>query len=38
MAIIVLALFLKLDTPPTPLIAGLKAVDWLGSIAIMGRL
>jgi hypothetical protein len=36
MAVIVLALFLKLDTPPTPLVAGLKAVVWLGYIAIVG--
>lgn len=31
-----LVLFLKLETPRTPIIAGLKAVDWLGSIAIVG--
>jgi hypothetical protein len=30
------SLFLILDDPATPLVAGLKAVDWLGSIAIVG--
>lgn len=29
---------LKLDTPKTPLIAGLKAVDWIGTLALVGGL
>ncbi|KAH7348839.1 major facilitator superfamily domain-containing protein [Rhexocercosporidium sp. MPI-PUGE-AT-0058] len=31
-----LFLFLNLPTPPTPILAGLKAIDWIGSIAIIG--
>ncbi|CAG8983048.1 hypothetical protein HYALB_00006076 [Hymenoscyphus albidus] len=33
---VLLVLFLKLDNPKTPLWEGLRAVDWLGSIAITG--
>lgn len=29
-------LLLKLETPKTPVWVGLKAVDWLGSISIIG--
>ncbi|KAI9849220.1 MAG: hypothetical protein M1838_000208 [Thelocarpon superellum] len=32
----VVLFFLKLNTPKTPLVAGLKAIDWLGSISIVG--
>jgi hypothetical protein len=28
--------FLKLDTPTTPLLAGLRAIDWLGTLTIIG--
>lgn len=35
-AFIVLFLFLDIETPKTPIIAGLKAVDWLGSLTIVG--
>lgn len=31
-----LVFFLKLDTPKTPVWEGLKAVDWIGSITIVG--
>ncbi|KAK8867298.1 hypothetical protein PGQ11_005876 [Apiospora arundinis] len=33
---IVIAVFLKLPTPKTPVLAGLKAVDWAGSLLIVG--
>jgi EmrB/QacA subfamily drug resistance transporter len=33
---IVLACFLKLPSPRTPVLAGLKAIDWVGSILIVG--
>ncbi|KAG8528271.1 uncharacterized protein KY384_007188 [Bacidia gigantensis] len=33
---VVIQLFLKLETPKTPVWAGLKAVDWLGTITIVG--
>jgi hypothetical protein len=36
MEFLALVEFLKLETPSTPIIAGLKAVDWLGRIAIVG--
>jgi len=29
-------LLLKLETPKTPIIAGLKAVDWIGSLTLVG--
>ncbi|KAK6827199.1 MFS transporter [Apiospora arundinis] len=33
---IVIAVFLKLPTPKTPVLAGLKAIDWAGSLLIVG--
>jgi hypothetical protein len=33
---ILLCIFLHLDSPKTPVWAGLKAVDWLGSLTIVG--
>ncbi|KAH7074654.1 putative MFS transporter [Paraphoma chrysanthemicola] len=33
---IVLSVFLKLPSPHTPLLVGLKAIDWVGSVLIMG--
>ncbi len=33
---VVIFFFLDLKTPKTPLAAGLKAIDWLGSITIIG--
>ena len=35
---IVIALMLRLETPKTPLLAGIKAVDWTGSLALIGGL
>ena len=35
---IVIALMLRLETPKTPLLAGIKAVDWAGSLALIGGL
>lgn len=35
-AFLILAFVLHLDTPKTPVVAGLLAVDWLGSISIAG--
>lgn len=35
-AFAILALFLRLDSPSTPLVSGLLAVDWIGSITIVG--
>lgn len=35
-AFFVIAFVLHLDTPKTPVVAGLLAVDWLGSISIAG--
>lgn len=29
---------LKLDTPKTPVLAGIKAIDWVGSLALIGGL
>ncbi|KAI4228414.1 MAG: hypothetical protein L6R40_008143 [Gallowayella cf. fulva] len=34
-AFIIILLFLDIETPKTPLLAGLKAIDWLGSIFIV---
>ena len=31
-----LLLFLDIETPRTPIVAGLKAIDWLGSLTIAG--
>ncbi|KAI9835686.1 MAG: hypothetical protein M1819_001863 [Sarea resinae] len=36
LAFIIIFIFLDLQTPKTPLLAGLKAIDWLGSLAIIG--
>ena len=35
-AFIILFLYLDVETPRTPIIAGLKAIDWLGSLTIIG--
>lgn len=35
-AFVVIFFFLDLETPHTPLLAGLKAIDWLGGITIIG--
>ncbi|XDG07301.1 hypothetical protein ABKA04_006916 [Annulohypoxylon sp. FPYF3050] len=35
---VVIALMLKLETPKTPILAGIKAIDWLGSLALIGGL
>ena len=34
--LVVLVFFLKLPSPHTPVFAGLKAIDWVGSILIVG--
>jgi hypothetical protein len=36
LSLIVISLFLKIHNPKTPLIAGLKAIDWIGSLLIVG--
>jgi hypothetical protein len=36
LAFIFLSLFLHLDSPSTPIFAGLRAVDWIGSVTIVG--
>jgi MFS family permease len=36
LAFIIILLFLDIETPKTPLRAGLKAVDWLGSLTLVG--
>ncbi|KAA6415833.1 MAG: major facilitator superfamily transporter [Lasallia pustulata] len=36
LAFIVLFFFLDIETPTTPIVAGLKAIDWLGSLTIAG--
>lgn len=36
LSLVLLALFLKLDTPKTPFWAGVKAIDWIGVITIIG--
>ncbi|CAG8975109.1 hypothetical protein HYALB_00008949 [Hymenoscyphus albidus] len=36
MSFVVLVFFLKLDSPKIPILEGLKRVDWLGSITIVG--
>ena len=36
LALILTALFLRVHTPHTPIWEGLKAIDWLGSIAVIG--
>ncbi|KAF3764673.1 MFS general substrate transporter [Cryphonectria parasitica EP155] len=35
---IVIAYMLKLETPHTPMISGLKAIDWAGTITLVGGL
>jgi hypothetical protein len=35
-AFLVLLFYLDIETPKTPLLAGLKAIDWVGSITIVG--
>lgn len=35
-ALLILILFLKIETPKTPFIAGIRAIDWLGTITIVG--
>lgn len=35
-AFIILVVFLDIETPRTPIVAGLRAIDWMGSIAIVG--
>lgn len=35
-AFLIILLFLDIETPKTPLLAGLKAIDWLGSLTIVG--
>lgn len=36
LAFVILLLFLDIETPKTPVIAGLKAIDWTGSLTIAG--
>ena len=36
LSLVLLAVFLKLETPKTPFLNGIKAVDWLGVITIVG--
>jgi len=36
LAFIILVFFLDIETPKTPLIEGLKAIDWVGSLLIVG--
>lgn len=36
LSLILLVFFLKLDTPRTPFMAGIKAIDWVGVILIVG--
>lgn len=33
---VILLIFLSIETPKTPLLAGLRAIDWLGTITIIG--
>lgn len=35
-ALLALLVFLKIDTPQTPILAGLATIDWLGSITVAG--
>ncbi|GAM88504.1 hypothetical protein ANO11243_065370 [Dothideomycetidae sp. 11243] len=35
-AFLIILIFLKVHTPKTPLMAGLKAIDWLGSLLVVG--
>ncbi|KAL9015897.1 MAG: hypothetical protein Q9185_006736 [Variospora sp. 1 TL-2023] len=36
LAFVIILLYLDIETPKTPLLAGLKAIDWLGSLTIVG--
>ncbi|KAL8708329.1 MAG: hypothetical protein Q9220_006804 [cf. Caloplaca sp. 1 TL-2023] len=36
LAFIIILFFLDIETPKTDLVAGLKAIDWLGSITVVG--
>ena len=36
LAFIIIVLFIKIETPKTPLGKGLQAIDWAGSLAIIG--
>jgi MFS family permease len=36
LAFVMLVFFLKLETPKTPIIAGLKSIDWVGVLLIVG--
>lgn len=36
LSLILLFFFLKLETPKTPFMAGIKAIDWLGVLTIIG--
>lgn len=36
LAFIILVFFLDIETPKTPLIEGLKAIDWIGSLLVVG--
>ncbi|OTB06155.1 hypothetical protein M426DRAFT_9971 [Hypoxylon sp. CI-4A] len=35
---IVIALMLNLEVPKTPILAGIRAIDWVGSLALVGGL
>ncbi|KAK4251072.1 MFS multidrug transporter-like protein [Corynascus novoguineensis] len=35
-AFVLIVFLLKLETPKTPFVAGIKAVDWVGSLALVG--
>ncbi|KAK2738758.1 hypothetical protein FQN57_006926 [Myotisia sp. PD_48] len=35
-AFFIIIFFLKIHTPKTPLMAGLRAIDWLGSLTVVG--
>lgn len=35
-ALVIIAIFLDLKTPKTPLLEGLKAIDWLGALLVVG--
>ncbi len=37
-AFILVVFLLKLETPKTPFVAGIKAVDWIGGVTLMGGL
>lgn len=35
-SLVLLAFFLKLETPKTPFVAGVKSIDWIGVLTIVG--